>query len=750
MNNRKTTLIVLSIILLITAIVFSSSINNDFTNWDDPVYITDNVAIRDFSINNISKILFSNIGLKGSRFTVFVFAIEYQLWELNPMPYHLTNYLFHLANVALVFSLILLLFNRIEIAAIAALFFGIHPMHVESVAWISQLKDMLYTFFYLSTLICYVFYIKKEGNIKYLLTSFLLFSLSYYSKLSAASLPFVLFIFDYYYQRKFSWKLVREKTLFFIVIIYPYAKYFIKRILLHLPPSHPSPIEMPELIPDYSFVERIFLAGYSLVFYVVKFFAPVHLYALHPYPEKINGMLPSEYYSAFFIAVVMIITIAIALWKMRQAKRELIFGILFFFITISIFLHIIPVKGVIIVGDRYTYIPYIGLFILVGHFYCLVADRKLPYTKWIKPFFLVVLTGYTVFFSIASWGRNKVWKDGSTLFTDVIQKNPKVIQAYINRGNMKRSLKDYEGALEDYQKAIELKPEFAYPYNNRGIVNADLKNYTQALADFNKAIELFPRYVEGYCNRADMKVEMGDYQGALADFNKAIEIKPDHASAYNDRGTLRYMFRDYTGAIEDFSKAIKWNPNHWEAYNNRGNTKNILQDYRNAISDFEKCIVLNPELPDAYNNRGYAKNNLKDYEGALLDLGKAIQLRPEFAEAYNNRAIAYVNLRDYKTATQDLNKAIAIRPDYVDAYNNRGIVKTYSGDYEGSIADFAKLIELNPENINAYMNRANSNLKTNRIEEACNDWMFASKLGFVQANDSIRKYCRPIFLIEQP
>lgn len=777
-KDKKRIAVVLSAIILLTAIVFSSSINNDFVNWDDNVYVTDNDYIRDFSLSGINDILFSRkANLGGTRFTIFMFALEYKLFGLNPVAFHSVNLLFHLINVSLVFWLIFLLFKRIEVATISALFFAIHPMHVESVAWVSQLKDVLYTFFFLGSLIYYVHYINKDFKKKYLLISFLLFFFSYHSKLTAASLPLLLFLFDFYYKRPFNKRLFLEKILFFLLIAYsPLIRPFIiKPLFLSPSPSISQIIEVPQLIVDFSFFERILLGAYSLTFYIANFFAPFNLHALHPYPEKINGMLPTEYYLAPLLILVLIGLVIWGIVKSGKSRDKLIFGALFFFITISMFSHIIPIKGVVVAADRYTYVPYIGLFCIVGHFYTLAVDNKFAYSSKIKTLLLIVLSGYILAFSVVSWNRNKVWKNGLTLFSDVIAKNPNVEFAYTNRGNAKKVMQDYEGALNDYNKAVELKPNSSFPYNNRGVIEASMKDYDGALKDFNKAIKLFPKYVEAYCNRGHLKKSLGDYKGAIKDYDKAIELKPDFSPAYNDRGTTKNLIRDYNGSIQDFSKATELNPDYWEAYNNRGYSKNILQDYQGAINDFTKAIKLKPDYADAYNNRGNAKNSLQDYSGAIQDLEKAlslksdhpeaynnqgmalanlkdyknsipyfnraIELNPSFAEAYNNRAISFANLQDYENAVRDLNKAIELVPNYLDAYNNRGNIKAYHRDFLGSINDFNKVIELNPQNAMAYMNRGNSKFNVNRIKDACEDWNTAAKLGFPQANEMIQKYC---------
>ncbi len=184
----------------------------------------------------------------------------------------------------------------------------------------------------------------------------------------------------------------------------------------------------------------------------------------------------------------------------------------------------------------------------------------------------------------------------------------------------------------------------------------DLGDYTGAIQDYNKAIELDPDFVDAYINRGIDKHSLGDNIGAIQDFNKAIELDPDYARAYYDRGYAKFELGEYRGAIQDFNKAIELDPDFVDAYNNRGCAKDDLGDYTGAIQDYNKAIELDPDFVDAYNNRGIDKHSLGDYTGAIQDYNKAIELDPYKADVYYNRAIAKSRLGDllalYKTITR--------------------------------------------------------------------------------------------------
>ncbi len=198
---------------------------------------------------------------------------------------------------------------------------------------------------------------------------------------------------------------------------------------------------------------------------------------------------------------------------------------------------------------------------------------------------------------------------------------------YFYRGNAKGDLKDYQGAIADYSKAIAIDPQYAGAYNNRGNAKGDLKDYQGAIADYNKAIAINPQDADAYDNRGNTKGDLKDYRGAIADYSKAIAINPQHPKAYINRGNAKHELRDYQGAIADYSEAIEINSQFADvAYHNRGRTKYELTDYRGAIADYSKAIAINPQDADAYKNRGAAKYELTDYQGGCADYKKALSL----------------------------------------------------------------------------------------------------------------------------
>ncbi|GHU98537.1 hypothetical protein FACS1894159_01140 [Bacteroidia bacterium] len=267
-------------------------------------------------------------------------------------------------------------------------------------------------------------------------------------------------------------------------------------------------------------------------------------------------------------------------------------------------------------------------------------------------------------------------------------------EEYFNKGYEFASNGDFNSAIENYSKAIEIDPTDAMAYNNRGNAKSDLGDKEAAIEDYDKAIEINPNLAEAYNNRGVAKSDLGDHRAAIEDYDKAIEINPNYAEAYNNRGVAKSDLGDYQAAIEDYDKAIEINPNYAEAYNNRGVAKSDLGDKQAAIDDYSKAIEINPNLAEAYNNRGNAKSDLGDRRAAIEDYDKAIEINPNFAEAYCGRGVAKSDLGDYQAAIEDYDKAIEINPNFAEAYCGRGAAKSDLGEQNEAIQDYCTVLYL--------------------------------------------------------
>jgi len=740
----------MGIILLLTILVYLPVFKAGFV-WDDVYYIQTNQLIRDMDMGDIfSKYVMGNY----HPFTMLAFGIQFQLFGLNETGYHIVNLLLHLTNVMLVYYALFLFTKKSHIALVAALLFGIHPLHTESVAWISELKDLLYTTFFLTA---YIFYLKflgtKQKNFFFLALLFFLFSL--FSKAMAASLPLLLLLTDYFKGRKMDLKIWVEKVPFFLLaIIFGVVAVFAQRSS-----------EAIQDISSYSLPQRIIFACYGFVTYLWKSFLPVYQSAFYPYPIKSGESLGATFYiyPLLFLAVV-----ALAIYSRRFTKK-IIFGLGFFAITVGLVLQLLPV-GDAVMADRYSYIPSIGLFYLAGEGFYWLWNKRNKTLAW------SLLSVFILLFSIFTYSRNMIWENGISLWSDVIKKFPNAAVGYNNRGGTFLSEKKYDEALADLNKAIQLRPAYAEALSNRGIILSDRKKPEEALIDLNKAISLRPNYADAINNRGIILMELNKYSEALNDFNRAIEIRPGYAEAYYNRGLLFMNENKYDQAVKDYDKALELRPGYPEAVINRGIILNDGANSEKLLTEYNNALKTNPNDPELYYSRGIALMNLNKFPGAISDFTKAISLKADHSKAYLSRGNAYVNekdtiaaLNDYtkvieidkksadayigrgnimrdqnknELALKDYNKAIELNPSAVNAYHNRGILLIREKKFEEVINDFSKVLELKGDSAMGYYNLGMAKIFLDRKEFACHDLKIAADFGMQSAIDAYKQFCQ--------
>ncbi|HOY31759.1 MAG TPA: tetratricopeptide repeat protein [Bacteroidales bacterium] len=589
-------------LLVVTAIIYTRALFNGFASLDDDDYLFKNPYIKDFSFDAIKSIFSSFYTGNYHPLTTLTYLFELHIYGLKPFPYHLLNVLLHLANAWLVYKLAEKLSGTRLTALLVSALFALHPMHVESVAWISERKDVLYTFFYLASLLAYLDYLKSDLNKKHYMVSLLLFLLSLLSKSAAVTLPALMIAIDFYKSRKPGVKMFVEKIPFVAL-----------SLLFGILALFSQQGAIKEVSAIFTFFERIFLFTYALAFYLVKIILPVKLSAMHYYPETHGAPLPWYYYASLPLLLLLIWLVV----RKTGFSREKLFGASFFLIVISIMLQLIPV-GNAITAERYTYVSYIGVFYIAGQWLSHLQKESLR---------KAALIGFGVFLlaiSLLTWNRIKVWENGNTLFTDIIKKYPDSYVAWWMRGNYKNELKDYQGALQDYNKTLQLYPYFDQCLTNRGHILNELKDYKAALRDLDLAIQLDSTVAETFNNRGMAYDGLRDTAAAMKDYNKAILLNPELQKAYNNRGVLKATIGNLQSAITDINKAISLKPDDGEAYSNRANIRAMMKDFKGSFDDYSIALQYNPKDDIVLFNRGLTRLNLNDTAGACEDMNQSL------------------------------------------------------------------------------------------------------------------------------
>jgi hypothetical protein len=558
-------------------------LKNRFTNWDDEYYVVNNAMLRGPDWNAIFT---RPVAANYHPLTMISLAFNYQLTGLDPSSYLFTNYLFHLINTTLVFYFIWLISGKnIPVAVLSALIFGIHPMHVESVAWVSERKDVLYTFFFLLALLQYWYYLQKGRKLHFWIC-FLFFLLSILSKPAAIILPLVLFVMDYYKGRTINVKVAMEKVPFFVIAV------LLAVITLKI--QSPTAVAGLNVFPLWT---RLFFACYGVMIYFFRFFVPYPLSAFHPFPSSDHLGWP------VLISPVFILALLAFLWYQRKNKI-VVFGFLFYAVNLLLVLQIVSV-GLTIVSERYTYVPYIGLAFIMGMFLSRYKGIFAKQITWIIPVLI------TIIFGIITFQSNRVWKNSSALWSNVIKYYPNSIYARTNRANF--SIQSAQTMTDPVKKDSMLK---------------------QALEDCDVALKNNPKYILGYQNRINIFLTLKKDQEVLKDAASLSRYDPNNPAAYLAQAIVYSRLNDIENAFNSVNKCISLSPNSDVALNIRGTLLvNNYQKFSDALTDFNNAIKVNP-LGVYFLSRSVCHYRLGDLQHAKADAQTALQKGVAIQDSY--------------------------------------------------------------------------------------------------------------------
>ncbi len=652
---------VLLLLVAISFILYGNTISNQFV-FDDIPLIVENSAIK--SLKNIPEIIGFKNGTPLYRPVRFLsYLIDYSFSGLNPKSYHISNILYHAATAFVLFCLLKLLTGSAAVAVTGALLFTVHPVHTDSVAYISGRRDILCTLFYLSGFYCFILFRQKEKKLYMVLTS-ILFAAALGSKEMAVTLPAVCLLYDFIcVYGRFSGKVFRKELLTrlkpYVVLSLMGALYLYYKIILHYP-SLRTQYYGGSAESNFSTVFRILWRYIKLTLF------PVVLHADYSY----NAFSVS---STFFepgvigSASVVILLIFSGILSLRREKL-VFFGIIWFFVTLLPVCHIFPHHEIL--AEHYLYLPSVGFIIALSPLWKHVFSWDKPEAqrhkgteaqrhrgtevqrykgteeaqrhrctkgqgdrgtgaKWNKAFIAVIIS-ILFLFSVRTIVRNRDWKDGMTLWASVLETTPECARAHDNLGSEFFRIKDFKKALYHYRQAVNIRPGHGIFHNNLGM----------ALG------------------------ATGDIDQAEAEFKKAIALNSGLAAAYNNLGIVYYKKKKYTKAAWFFWKSARMKPGA-KAWFNCGKAQLKRGAIFKAAFSFQRAIRYNNTYAEAYKSLGTALKKVKQYKKAIKVLQRATVLKPGDAETYYITASVYEKMGDRKKALWYLERAMQAAGDPV-------------------------------------------------------------------------------------
>jgi tetratricopeptide (TPR) repeat protein len=716
-------------LVVVTLVLYWPATRCGFVNYDDDLYVTSNVHVQNgLTWESMRWACLNPVAANWHPLTVWSHMADCQLFGLKPWGHHLTNVVLHALNSGLVFVLLQLLTGARWRSLLVGALFAVHPLHVESVAWVSERKDVLSGFFGLFALLAYARYAQGRMqnaecrtqepatrdtqhatrntfhvSLLYLLSLFF-FALGLMSKPMLVTWPFVMLLLDYWplgrmqnaecrmenaappntldARRSTLLRLVTEKLPFFFLAV-------AVSIVTFLVQQRGGAVMQADSLPLGA---RVANAMISYGRYLEKLFCPADLAVYYPRPVQwpLGKVL---------LAGGLILGLSVLVWMRRRRYPYLLVGWLWFLGTL------VPVIGLVQVGgqamaDRYTYLPSLGLLLLAvwgAH----QSTRSCRYQA-----LALSVAGAAAIVLCLGFTRRQIgyWKASETLFRHALEVTENNYLAHDNLGTALAEEGQTDEAITQYRESIRVKPNDSLARNNLGTALLHKGQVDGAISQYQEAIRLQPGYADAHNNLGNAFLQEAQVDEAISQYQEAIRLQPAYADAHNNLGLALGKRGRTEEAIGEYQKALRIDPNNGEAHFRLGNAlaKNGKIDL--VIPQLQEAARLKPDNATARNNLGNALARKGQLDEAISQFREALRLKPDEADAYYNLGNALARRGQLEEAISQYRKAIALKPDDADAHSNLGVSLYRTGRSEEAIGQFQEALRLKPDYAEARKN----------------------------------------------
>jgi tetratricopeptide (TPR) repeat protein len=637
------------------------------------------------------------------------FWVEHKLWADDTLGYHLVNIIVH----ALAAFLVAVILRRLAVpgAVLAALIFALHPVQVESVAWISELKNTLSGVFYLGAALAYLRF--DEGRLKrHYALAMALFVLALLSKTVTATLPAALLVTFWWRRGKLSWR--RDAR--------PLVPWFVLGGAAGLLTAWIERAMVGAQGSEYQFtlIERCLIAGRVVWFYIGKLFWPANLMFIYPRWQVSQRVWWQYLYPLALVALLGV------LWLLRKRSRAPLAALLFFcgsLFPVMGFFNVYPFRYSF-VADHFQYIASIGIIALVAASLMNLPARFHFHPRMAAVSMMLLLGGSL---AVPTWSQCRQYVDGITLYRGILSRNPASWMAHNNLGNVLQRLGRFDDAVAQYKESLRLKPDFADAYNNLGDALQTQGRLAEAATAYQAALGLDPALAGAHYNLGNTLRDLGRLDEAVLQFNAAIMQEPGLAEAHCNLGVALDALGRRNEAVAEFKDAVKLRPDYITAYINLGNTLLRLGRFEEAIIQYEEVLRLKPESADACNLLGNAYQQMGRFQEAEKQLREALRLKPDFPVAYNNLGNLFLGMGRFADAVSQYKEALRLEPDFATAYFNMGNAFQSMGRWEDASAQYKTAIRLKPDFAAAHFNLGQLLQRLGRLQDAVDQYAEAIK-----------------------
>ena len=641
--------------------------NYDFVNLDDPLYVTQNPHVQaGLSCESIAWAFTTTHAEFIIPLTWLSFMLDSEFYGLNPGGYHLTNLLLHITNALLLFIILKRMTGALWRSGFVAALFAIHPLHVESVAWVTERKDVLSTLFWLLTIGAYLRYVERPSVKRYFLIMVTL-TLGLMAKPMLVTLPFVLLLLDFWpleriqmgnsnsahsapNQPVINANVLRTQTLPLVVEKIPlFAITAVSCVVTYLVQISGGAVGALEV---HRLTVRLANALVSYVSYVGKMIWPHDLAVLYPHP---GANLPMWHGAA---ACLMLLSASVAVIRLARRYPYLTVGWFWYLGTL------VPVIGLVQVGaqamaDRFTYVPLIGLFITIAW----GVPELLARYRFKRIVLSLAAAGILVSLMLVSYLQVRYWRNSVLLYEHALDVTENNYLAHNNLGAVLEEIGDLEEATVHYSEAVRIKPDYAVAHNNLGEIKARQKMPKEAMSHYYQALKSKPDYAKPYNNLGIELAKQGKLQEAVFYLSRALEIEPSYADAHCNLGAVLARQGKMDEAMTHFSEALRIDPNFARAYNNLGEAFVRQGDLDKAAFHFSRALEIEPSYADAHCNLGAVLARQGKMDEAMTHFSEALRINPRSVEALNNMGVTLARQGKFQEAMYYLSRALQLEPD---------------------------------------------------------------------------------------
>jgi tetratricopeptide (TPR) repeat protein len=690
-------------------VVFGQTLGYKFVNFDDNAYVYENPEVAPgLTLKGIVRAFTHIHASNWHPLTWISHMLDCQLYGLNPGGHHLTNILLHAATAILLFLVLRRMTGALWRSAFVAAVFAIHPLRVESVAWVAERKDVLSGVFFMLTIGAYVCYVEEskvrgpKSKVLYSLT-LVAFALGLMCKPMLVTLPVVLLLLDYWPLGRVAggeWRVTGEKGGKPSTLNPQLSTLLLEKLPLFGLATASCVITIFAQTEAVRSFEQISLSGrvgnalISYVAYLGQMFWPSDLAVLYPFRAGDVGV------SRVGLSLVVLAGISTGVFFLRR-RPYFLTGWLWYLIML------VPVIGILQVGlqaraDRYTYLPQIGLYLLLTW---AAADLCAGWRQR-----RVVLGGCATIILTAlifcARVQTSYWQNSESLWTHTLACTSDNDIAYNGLGIALLEKGNVDDAIIHFQKALQLNPDAAKVQNNLG--NAFLRkgNVDEAISHYQKVLQIRPDYAEIHYNLGNALLRKGSVDDAIVHFQKALQIKPDYTDARFNLGSVLLRRGRVDEAIVQFQKALQIRPDYAEVHYNLGNALFQRGSVDEAISQYQRALQIKPDYAEAHYNLGNAFFQQGHVDEAIAHYQKALEIKPDHAEAHYNLGNALLKEGSVDEAIVHYQKALEIKPGYAEAHYNLGNTFLRKGSMGEAIVHYQKALEIKPNYAEAQNNLA--------------------------------------------